>query len=80
MNKNLQEIQLKKLVQKARYAKLKRTNRNVLTLNTILRTEYVKDIFYQVHHTGKYSDYESYNSVHYPPGHNLNYYLDECFY
>ena len=59
---------------------LKRTNRNVLTLNTVPRTENVKDISYQLHHTGKYSDYESYNSVHYPPGHNLNYYLDECFY
>ena len=46
---------------------MKRTNRNVLKLNTVFRTENIKDISDQVHHTGEYSDYESDDSVHYPP-------------
>ena len=33
----------------------------------MFRTENIKDISDQVHHTGEYSDYESDDSVHYPP-------------
>ena len=58
---------------------MKQTNRNVLKLNTVFSTENVKDISDQVHHTGKYSDCESDEPVHYSPGHNINYYLDENF-
>ena len=43
-------------------------------------TKNVKDISDQVHHTGKYSDYESDNSVHYFPGHNLIYYSEQKYF
>ena len=50
---------------------MKRTNRNVLESNTMFSTENVKDVSDQVHHIIKKKDFESDDSVQYPPGHNL---------
>lgn len=69
---NEYKIEAKKIIDK----ELKRTNRSVLNLNTVFSAENVKVISDQAHHSRKYSDYESDDLVHYPPGRNLNYYSD----